>query len=163
MKKSALGFTLIELIMVMVILGILSSIAIYTMPNATKRARDARRKSDIRQYLNALEVFANKYNGFYPDVTTSCDASSDACVCGYVGMSGGCPDDPNQPVNHYFYQSNGIHNNGGSDATQFVLYATLEVTNDTGDTQYWVSCSNGRNGVTTNQPTDSACPVIPAQ
>ncbi len=59
------GFTLIELLIVIAIIGILASIVLVSFPAAMKSARDANRKSDLKQLQIALEVY-KQANGFYP-------------------------------------------------------------------------------------------------
>ncbi|KKW21376.1 MAG: hypothetical protein UY64_C0022G0001 [Parcubacteria group bacterium GW2011_GWA1_51_12] len=61
------GFTLIELIVVIAIIGLLSSIVLTSLTRARQKARDARRVADIRQIRNALELFATSNNGEYAD------------------------------------------------------------------------------------------------
>ncbi len=53
MKRS--GFTLIEMLVVVAIIGLLSSTILVGLSDARRRARDARRFADIRQIQNGLE------------------------------------------------------------------------------------------------------------
>ncbi len=64
-KKSLTGFTLIEMLVVVAIIGLLSSALLVGLSEARSRARDARRIADIRQIQNGLE---NYYfaEGSYP-------------------------------------------------------------------------------------------------
>jgi len=54
MKK---GFTLIELLVVISIIGLLAAAGLATFTSAQKRARDARRKSDLHNVSLALEQY----------------------------------------------------------------------------------------------------------
>lgn len=62
------GFTLIELLVVIAIIGILSSVVLASLNSARKKARDARRLSDLRQFQTALEFYYESH-GDYPGTT----------------------------------------------------------------------------------------------
>jgi prepilin-type N-terminal cleavage/methylation domain-containing protein len=59
------GFTLIELLVVISIISLLSSVVLGALNTARTKARDARRKSDLRQIQLALELYYDA-NGVYP-------------------------------------------------------------------------------------------------
>lgn len=59
------GFTLIELLIVIAIISILSAILMVNFVGIRQRARDAQRKSDLRQIQSALELFRADH-GCYP-------------------------------------------------------------------------------------------------
>ncbi len=59
------GFTLVELLVVISIIGLLSSIVLTTVNSARAKARDARRIADFKQIQTALEFYYDKY-GVYP-------------------------------------------------------------------------------------------------
>lgn len=61
----ASGFTLIELLVVISIIGILTGIGFASFEGARERARDARRKGDLRQIAVALKLYYND-KGSYP-------------------------------------------------------------------------------------------------
>jgi prepilin-type N-terminal cleavage/methylation domain-containing protein len=64
-KKNSKGFTIVELLIVIVVIGILAALVIVQFTNVQARARDAERKSDIRALQSKVaEYYA--LNGYYP-------------------------------------------------------------------------------------------------
>ena len=59
------GFSLIELLIVVAVIGIIASIAIPQMVESKVPAYDATAKSDLRNAMTALEMY-NITNGTYP-------------------------------------------------------------------------------------------------
>lgn len=144
------GFTMIELLMVMGILSVLTGFVVVTYPASQKRVRDTRRKSDIKQYQTALELYANKNNGSYPTTASATLVS----MCATLGLSN-CPDDPKATASQYKYF-------GNASGSSYVIYATLEkpYTSGVSTYPYFVTCSTGISGFRTSQPTDSNCPNL---
>ena len=73
MKKNS-GFTLFELLVVVSIVGILLGFGLVAFSSAQKRARDAKRKEDIKAIQNAFEQYYALDDGNYP---SSCPSSGD--------------------------------------------------------------------------------------
>ena len=91
---SQAGFTLIELMVVISIISLLSSIILVTVYRARVNGRDARRLSDLQNVQTALELYYNTYN-HYPITTCSGpNASSD----GWVTPNGTYGDYPNYGI-----------------------------------------------------------------
>lgn len=146
--SSQQGFTLIELLIVIAVIGGLASIFVATYPSAQRKARDAERQSDIKQYQTALETYANSNNGLYLDSSGTTQMTG---VCSGNLNVPNCPDDPRAPT-HPSYMYNGV-------ATEYVAWAQLEQPDESGNTQYFVTCSNGLSDTTTAEPTSSTCPL----
>lgn len=146
MKK---GFSLVELLVVISVIGILASLVLVAFGPAQKQAKDTQRKSDLKQYQTALEVFANSHDGLYPSRTTAVNPSA---LCLTLGITGECPDDPKPTVYSYSYLSNGTV--GLSDASDFILWSILEKSES-----YWVVCSSGKSGTFDEVPSTAICPI----
>ena len=73
-KKSA--FTLIELLMVIAIIGILAGILIPTVGAVRKQANIAASKSQLSNYVTAIQLFKGEYS-YYPFVTGGADITVD--------------------------------------------------------------------------------------
>ncbi len=157
-RSNISAFTLIELLVVISIIGILAAISLISFTTSQKQARDAARKSDLKQYQTSLESFANAGNGLYPSRTATNIASSTLCTD--LGLTG-CPEDPkyasDPTYTQYKYESDGT-GAGGKTATKYVLWAKLE-----SSANYWVVCSIGKNGTKSQtgwtDPTNGTCPL----
>lgn len=145
------GFTLMELMIVMVIMSILVAIAMGSFTSSSKRGRDNRRKNDLKSVSTALEAYYND-KGQYPvgsgGVMMGCFAG-DAQECAWGGefedQNGTLymvliPTDPSSTL-EYYYASNGL---------RYGLYAKMENTLDTGDGVN----QDGYNDPFTGAPTD---------
>ncbi len=124
------GFTMIELLVVIVILGILSVVGLGSFSSSQMKARDSRRKTDIRAIGDALELYYNDYGSYPLD-----DDAGQILGCGTIAEKGLCspgtiwqnpensttymvqmPEDPNGGM--YFYIS--------PTGTSYQIYAHLE-------------------------------------
>lgn len=146
--KNKSGFTLVELLVVISIIGLLSSFAVVSLNDARIKARDALRKGDTAQIRTALDIYyddngryptngacAGNWTGSPPDYGATADTDGAGC---YDMLSGflvtiarpyisKLPADPKNPTNNpavsptYLYRY--VTNNNGS---QYALVYTLE-------------------------------------
>lgn len=72
--KKQTGFTIVELLIVIVIIGILASITIVAYNGIQGRARDTQRVQDMQSIVKALELYKTT-NGAYPAAVGTANAS----------------------------------------------------------------------------------------
>ncbi|MFC1711954.1 type II secretion system protein [Patescibacteria group bacterium] len=108
------GFTLIELLVVIAILGILASLLLANMAGSRGRARDATRKSDLKQFQKAAELYRQDHatEGYPPNIAV-------ATLTGY--MSGPLLDPINTGEYTYTYDRD-----GDGDTYTYSIFACLE-------------------------------------
>jgi len=66
MKRTQAGFSIIELLIVVAIISILSSVIFLNFREGAAQSRDAERRADLRTLQNALELYRQE-NGRYPE------------------------------------------------------------------------------------------------
>lgn len=145
------GFTLLELLIVVAIIGLLASLILVGLASFRTRGRDARRVADLKQVQNGLEVYYTK-NLEYPCNAYSGDSSSWSNLTSELTTSGiGIRQVPQDPLGES--HSYGYATPSSSDCQSYVLRAQLEdlgnniLVNDIDDTDiYGVDCSDGDNG-----------------
>lgn len=128
------GFTFIELLVVLTIIGIVFSSGIVTYSAITVRSRDSRRKADLEGIRQSLEM-CRSLTGAYPDLgyvyQTDPDASSVSCGASGPTLMADTPTDPKPCVGYL----DGAYRYTKTSATTYTLDAPcMEV-----DTTYQVT------------------------
>ena len=107
--KNNKGLTLIELVVVVAIIGLLSSIISVALNTSRMRARDTRRVSDLKQMKSGLDIYYANGNG-YPDKAVWDANVGKRMKCGTVDTLQ-IPTDPLSPY-AYTYTSSGTSTTG---------------------------------------------------
>lgn len=150
LKQRQSGFTIVELLIVIVIIGILATLVIVTFSGVQQKARDSERKTDINAIAGQLEaVYANK--GAYPSLAQINDsawrssnefridtkafadpknASSSTLTVGVATV----PTTPTGTWTYYYYPDNCGSAAAATDLTPacegYKLYSNMEATSD---------------------------------
>ncbi|OGH17034.1 MAG: hypothetical protein A3C30_02165 [Candidatus Levybacteria bacterium RIFCSPHIGHO2_02_FULL_40_18] len=125
--KNGAGFTLVELLVVIVIISVLAGLLVSNFIGVRLRGRDAQRKSDLAQIQSALELYRAD-NGYYPATlySTACPTSGSFSYNSIVYMRK-IPCDPLQKTNYTYTAAPA---GCSTDCTTYRIYACLENTND---------------------------------
>lgn len=133
--KQHKGFTIIELLVVVAIIGLLASVILVAVGNARIKGRDAKRLSDMTQVKSGLDIYYSFGSG-YPSTAEWNNAQSTLAVLACSGQSTFKP--PQDPINNttpafaYIYTQGGTATSGcgGSVYSNYKIQFTTE--GDTG-------------------------------
>ncbi len=130
-RNKSTAFTLIEMLIVIVIIGILAAALVPRLNSIQWRARDAQRKTDFRNIYNANQIHKID-NGIYANqlmLQQSHSTSAANRITGLQAILGTVPRDPINNDNHrltggysYYYYSV----DGAGSLTDYQLFAQLE-------------------------------------
>jgi type IV pilus assembly protein PilA len=88
MARDESGFTLVELLVVMLILGLLIAVAIPTFFNQKQKANDADSKAMAHTAQTAIETYATDHNGSYVGANLAALQTIESTVDGTVSFIG---------------------------------------------------------------------------
>ncbi len=97
-KNNQSGFTIVELLIVIVVIGILAGLVLNTFNGIQARGRDTERKTDINAMHAQLEAY-HADNGFYP--TTANMASTTWIDANLPGLDSEAVNDPSSGTYAY--------------------------------------------------------------
>lgn len=133
-KRNNLGFTIVELLIVIIVIGILAALVLVTYNGVQQKARDTERKTDLQALASHLEVY-NAQNGRYPTLANVNDSAFRSA--NMKGLDSAALQDPKGAAqtltttvgaNAYAYvvTPTGCDNGANGDCLNYVLTATLE-------------------------------------
>ena len=147
-KKQNQGFTIVELLIVIVVIGLLAALVIVQFSNVQARTRDSERKSDIRAIQSKVAEFY-ALNGRYPVALDTAGLDLPAEACKGPGGTGTCgtPDYSYKaflqattlPADTQAASVAATADATATDAGKYILYTTAM---ETGGTTYYRVSSN---------------------
>jgi prepilin-type N-terminal cleavage/methylation domain-containing protein len=136
LRKNVKGFTIVELLIVIVVIGILAALVVTTYNGIQQKARDTERKTDINAIHGQVEAYQAQ-NGKYPTLAEVNDSTFRSN--NMKGLDAAALADPKNPATQaacgapasgcyaYVPAPSGCDNGAtGGDCTSYVLTATLE-------------------------------------
>lgn len=162
-KRNVAGFTLLELLIVIAIIGIIAAIVLAALSTSRQKARNSARIRMVNEYVKAIELYrANNVSGSYPATTTgawaclgsypdnSCWGSSGTGIAGSIDLRPYISNPPGDMVETlegmiYTTDPTRISEVAGCNGKQYLIGFVLEG----GNAQcYQDSCYNQQNGNT---------------
>jgi general secretion pathway protein G len=136
-KSNQKGFTIVELLIVIVVIGILAALVITTFAGIQQKARNTERTTDIKALHGQIEVYFTNQN-FYPTLANMNDSTWRST--NMKGLDQEALKDPKgsaytlvaaPTANAYAYavknaSGGACDNTTGNECTQYTLTATLE-------------------------------------
>lgn len=137
-KRANSGFTIVELLIVIVVIGILAALVIVTYNGIQQKARDTERKTDIKALQGHMEAYWAD-NAKYPTLAEANDATAGGFrQTNFKGLDAAAFADPKNSSSQqlcaattadcygYSVTPAGCDNGAGGDCTNYTLSATLE-------------------------------------
>jgi prepilin-type N-terminal cleavage/methylation domain-containing protein len=133
-NKASKGFTIVELLIVIVVIGILAALVVTTYNGIQQKARDTERKTDVNALHGQIEAYQAQ-NGKYPTLANVNDSAFRSA--NLKGLDPAALQDPKGTsqalvgtvgADNYAYvvTPSGCDNAANGDCTGYTLTATLE-------------------------------------
>ena len=139
LKSKQSGFTIVELLIVIIVIGILAALVLVTFSGVQQKARNTERTTDAKAIASHLEVY-NAQNGRYPqqgDLTDCTNSGANVVTWITTNMKGLDKEALRDPKNNtqycllngtstgnqygYVPSPNGCDDSGNNDCTSFQL------------------------------------------
>jgi general secretion pathway protein G len=159
MKKTAKGFTLIEIIIVTTILALLAVLVIMNLKGQLFKGRDARRKADLHLIQEAVEEYEKDHDCYPPVELVDCSPGD-----GLKPYLPKIPCDPITKESYYYEPAEGIC------SKWYRIYAKLDNLKDSsllagiglnGIDNFYLSSPNAPLPVSSTPPPSTSGPTLP--
>jgi prepilin-type N-terminal cleavage/methylation domain-containing protein len=134
------AFTLVELLVVIAIIGLLSTIAVVSLNSARSASRDAKRKADLRQISQAVELYLDVNGSLPPGYAGWCTYIANPIytqvknqLLTYLPVIPTDPTKANQAGDYLYFNLDNIN--------KYALCANLE--SATGNSYNYAGCADG--------------------
>jgi prepilin-type N-terminal cleavage/methylation domain-containing protein len=144
-KRSTNGFTIFELMIVVVIIGIITTITIISYSTVQANSRDAQRSSKITSIAEALEKYYSK-NGEYPSCADMTKSAAVVASSTLDGLSPSTLATPSASQNANSVICNAIANGSSIDAFAYVGDSSASCTSGHDCLQYTLQYRKESNG-----------------
>lgn len=109
-RRGQQGFTIIEIIITIIVIGILTAISVVAYGNIQRQSRDSERRSDVVQ----LKIAMDKYYAANSQFPAACTADGSACPVNNLATAlkpylSEIPQDPSGSSNQYSYVRGGTN------------------------------------------------------
>ena len=133
------GFTIVELLIVIVVIGILAAITVVAYNGIQQRARDSKRTSDVKSLQKVIELYRVD-NGEYPlnaagtaNTGYNISAISGLLVPNYINSM---PEDPTASIS-YQYVRGPVENDSYAIRVQYESKTDCKVGVNSASTNWW--------------------------
>lgn len=149
MKKfNKLGFTLVELMIVITVIAILATIAVVSFTRVQKQARDTKRKAEMKSLQTALQAYFTEKTS-YPIYTTAPGGAAFTVLAAlkptYISSIPKAPLGSSGGNIEYTYISDSV-------GFKYAICVDLETTTASGSTMWKVDTSNASGYETVDAP-----------
>lgn len=139
-RKQARGFTLVEILIVVIILGILAAIVIPQFTNASQDARESSLSSQLQTLRSQIELYKLQHGDELPDLLNGWSDLTTATTFNGRVFGPYLQTPPTNPVNQF---ANVVNGTGDAPASSVAGFVYDYGTNGDGTGRIWATGKDG--------------------